>query len=106
VSSDCFSAQVVSYTHNNTATVIVDKEYLLAGDRVLIVDDFLANGAAVRGLMSLVNQAGATLVGCAIAIAKGFQNGGAELRAEGVRVESLAIVESMTDDTLTLRKQK
>ncbi len=106
VSSDCFSAQVVSYTHNNTATVIVDKEYLLAGDRVLIVDDFLANGAAVRGLMSLVNQAGATLVGCAIAIEKGFQNGGAELRAEGVRVESLAIVESMTDDTLTLRKQK
>lgn len=105
VSDNCFSTEVVSYTHNNVATVIVDKEFLCADDRVLIVDDFLANGAAVRGLMSLVKQAGAALVGCAIAIEKGFQKGGAELRAEGVRVESLAIIESMTDDSLTFRKQ-
>ena len=103
VSNNCYSAEVVSYTHNNVSTVIVDKEFLNAGDRVLIVDDFLANGAAIRGLKSLVEQAGATLVGCAIAIEKGFQSGGAELRAEGVRIESLAIVDSMTDDSLTFR---
>ena len=103
VSDSCYSAEVVSFTHNNTATIIVDKEFLTADDRVLIVDDFLANGAAIRGLRSLIEQAGATLVGCAIAIEKGFQSGGAELRAEGVRIESLAIVDSMTDDSLTFR---
>lgn len=103
VSDNCFSAEVVSYTHHNTATIIVEKDFLLPTDRVLIVDDFLANGAAIRGLRSLIEQAGASLVGCAIAIEKGFQQGGAELRADGVRIESLAIIESMTDDSLTFR---
>lgn len=104
VSNELFSAEVVSYTHNNTNTVVVEKEYLTSGDRVLIVDDFLAHGEALRGLISLVNQAGATLVGCAIAIEKGFQGGGDKLRAEGVRVESLAIIESMSEKSLTFRR--
>lgn len=101
VSDNVYSAQVVSFTHNNTATVIVEKDFLSSSDRVLIVDDFLANGEAIRGLRSIIEQAGATLVGCAIAIEKGFQPGGRELREEGVRIESLAIIESMTDDSLT-----
>lgn len=105
VSDNVYSTEVVSFTHNNTATVIVEKDCLSADDRVLIVDDFLANGAAIRGLRDIVNQAGATLVGCAIAIEKGFQSGGRELRAEGVRIESLAVIESMTDDSLTFARQ-
>ena len=70
---------------------------------ILIVDDFLAVGTAIIGLRDIIDQAGATLVGCAIAIEKSFQGGGDALRAEGVRVESLAMVESMTDDSLTFR---
>jgi len=101
---DCYFAEVRSYTHNNVATIVVDKEFLKAEDRILIVDDFLARGAAIQGLRSLIDQAGATLVGCAIAIEKGFQGGGDALRAEGIKVESLAIIESMTDDSLTFRK--
>ncbi len=104
VSDDLYSAEVKSYTHNNVNTVVVEKNLLNENDRVLIVDDFLARGEALRGLISLVNQAGATLCGCAIAIEKGFQPGGKELRAEGIRVESLAIVESMSDNSLTFRK--
>lgn len=106
ISDSCFSAEVRSYTHGNVSTIVVEKSCLDSGDVVLIVDDFLAMGEAVRGLMSLVSQAGAKLAGCAIAIEKGFQPGGAELRAQGVRVESLAIIESMTDDSLTFRKCK
>ena len=71
---------------------------------MLLVDDFLANGKALIGLTDLVRQAGATTVGAAIAIEKGFQGGGDALRAQGVRVESLAIVESMTDDSITFRR--
>ena len=78
---------------------MVEKSCLDSGDVVLIVDDFLAMGEAVRGLMSLVSQAGAKLAGCAIAIEKGFQPGGKELRESGIRLESLAIVESMDADT-------
>lgn len=100
-----YSAEVVSYTHHNVNTIVVEKEYLKSDDRVLIIDDFLAHGEALRGLISLVNQAGATVVGCAIAIEKGFQGGGDALRAEGIRVESLAIVESMSENALTFREQ-
>lgn len=100
-----YSAEVVSYTHHNTNTIVVEKEYLSADDRVLIIDDFLAHGEALRGLIEIVKQSGATLVGCAVAIEKGFQGGGDSLRNEGVRVESLAIVESMTDESLTFRNQ-
>lgn len=100
-SKDVYTAEISSFTHKNVYTAAVAKEYLRAGDRVLIVDDFLAQGNAIRGLMQMISQAGATLVGCAIAIEKKFQGGGDELRAAGIRVESLAMVEHMTDDALT-----
>lgn len=77
---------------------MVEKDFLCADDRVLIVDDFLANGAAIAGLMSIVEQAGATLVGCAVAIEKGFQGGGDALREKGVNVQSLALIDSMDDN--------
>ena len=106
ISSDCYTAEVKSYTHGNVNTVFVEKEYLRAEDRVLIIDDFLAHGEALRGLISLVHQAGATLVGCAAAIEKGYQGGGDGLRAEGYDVKSLAIIEKMSDDgTIVFREQ-
>ena len=82
----------------------MSKEFLGKGDRVLVIDDFLAKGNALNGIMDILNQAGAELVGCAIAIEKGFQGGGDELRAKGIRVDSLAIIESMSDDSLTFRR--
>ena len=103
VADSVYCAKVKSYTHGNENTVIVEKEYLSADDRVLLVDDFLAHGEALRGLISLVNQSGATLIGCVAAIEKGYQGGGDSLRAEGIRVESLAIVESMSEDGVIFR---
>lgn len=100
VSDELYSAPVHSYTHNTDHMVIVSKEYLSASDRVLIVDDFLANGAALECLCALVEQAGATVVGAAIAVEKAFQPGGERLRAKGLRIESLARVRSMSDDGL------
>ena len=99
-----YTSVVHSYTHGTDYTIVVSSEYLTKDDRVLLVDDFLANGKALIGLTDLVRQAGATTVGAAIAIEKGFQGGGDALRAQGVRVESLAIVESMTDDSITFRR--
>lgn len=99
VSDDVYSSEVASFTHGNVNTVIVSKEYLNKGDRVLIIDDFLANGAALNGLIDIIGQAGAELVGAGIVIEKGFQDGGKLLREKGVRVESLAIIESMNDET-------
>lgn len=104
VANDVYSALVHSYTHNKDNNVIVSKCYLNANDVVLIVDDFLANGCALRGLISLVEQAGGKVAGCGIAIEKGFQKGGDDLRKDGFKVESLAIVEEMTDNSLTFRK--
>ena len=98
ISSDCYCAEVYSFTHQVTKVIMVEKEFICADDRVLIVDDFLANGAAINGLMSIVEQAGATLVGCAVAIEKGFQGGGDALREKGVNVQSLALIDSMDDD--------
>lgn len=98
-----YSTLVHSYTHGTDYNVVVSCDYLTADDRVLIVDDFLANGAALRGLCELVKQAGATLCGAATAIEKGFQGGGDALRAEGVRVESLAIIEEMDKDKIIFR---
>lgn len=106
ITSDCYCAEVFSFTHKQTYTIMVEKELLGQDDRVLIVDDFLANGEAIKGLIGLVKQAGATLVGCAVAIEKGFQGGGDALREKGIRVESLAIIDAMGDDgTITFRKQ-
>lgn len=105
VEDDLYSTSVYSYTHNTEYQVVVSKENLLAGERVLLVDDFLANGNAIRGLIDLVNQAGGTVVGCTTAIEKGFQGGGDQLRDEGLKVESLAIVDEMTDQSLKFRAQ-
>ncbi len=99
-----YSSRVESFTRKNVYDAVVSKEYLNNSDKVLIIDDFLAKGNALNGLMDIINQSGASLAGCAIAIEKGFQGGGDELRAKGIRVESLAIIESMTDNSLTFRK--
>ncbi len=98
ISDDVYSVEVASFTHGNTNTVIVSKEYLSEDDRVLIIDDFLANGAALTGLKALVEQAGGTVVGAGILIEKEFQGGGNALRAQGMRIESLARIAEMGDD--------
>ncbi|MBR6851986.1 MAG: xanthine phosphoribosyltransferase [Lachnospiraceae bacterium] len=90
-----YSAKIPSFTHQKVYDVIVSKKYLSPQDRVLIIDDFLANGCAIRGLVQILQEAGAQLCGVGIAIEKGFQDGGRELRSQGIRVESLAIIESM-----------
>lgn len=93
-----FSASVHSYTHNTSYQIHVAREFMPAGERILIIDDFLARGAALDGLMALVAEAGAVVVGAGIAIEKGFQGGGDRLRNAGLRVESLAIVDAMEPD--------
>lgn len=101
ISDNVYSSDVDSYTHKTTNHVVVSKEYLSDTDRILAVDDFLATGAALRGLRDLVNQAGGEFVGAAIAVEKVFQNGGNDLRAEGMRIESLASIAAMDDYTVT-----
>lgn len=103
-SADVYSAKVTSFTHGNTYDATVAKEYLSADDKVLIVDDFLATGEAMYGLISIIQQAGATLVGCSAAVEKGFQGGGDALREKGIRVESLAIIDSMSENGIVFRK--
>ena len=95
VDGTVLSTPVHSFTHNTDYEVVVSRDYLGPGDRVLLVDDFLANGAALRGLIELVKRAGASLAGAAVAIEKCFQGGGEALRASGVRVEALAGIRSM-----------
>ena len=97
ISDDVYSVEVASFTHGNTNTVVVSKEYLNRDDRVLIIDDFLATGAALVGLSDLVKQAGGEVVGAGIAVEKVFQGGGNMLRAKGMRIDSLAKVASMDD---------
>ncbi|MCQ2448068.1 MAG: xanthine phosphoribosyltransferase [Oscillibacter sp.] len=105
VDGSTYTSVVHSYTHNTDYTIVVSSDYLCKGDVVLLVDDFLANGKALIGLCDLVEQAGAKLAGAAVAIEKGFQGGGDTLRAQGVRVESLAIIESMNDVSIAFRPQ-
>ena len=95
IDGDVYCAEVESFTHKCVNRVIVSKRFISEGDRVLIIDDFLANGCALRGLISIVEAAGATVEGIGIAIEKGFQCGGAQLRERGYRLESLAIVDDM-----------
>ena len=104
ISGDVFSVDIKSFTHNNVYTAVVDKNFLNENDKVLIVDDFLAIGNAVFGLMDIISQANASLEGVAIGIEKGFQGGGDKLREMGINLESLAVIESMTDSSLTFRK--
>ena len=104
ISDSVYAAEVASFTYGNKNTVVLSKEYLDAEDRVLIVDDFLATGAALIGLRELCNLAGAEVVGAAIAVEKVFQGGGNMLRAEGMRIESLAKIASMSDDGLEFER--
>jgi len=103
LSDDVLTSKVYSYTHQKTYDIVVSSDYVSKDDTVLIVDDFLAKGNALKGLIEITDKAGAKLAGAAIAIEKGFQGGGDELRRQGIRVESLAIIESMSDDSLTFR---
>ena len=107
IDADTYVAQVESFTHKNTNQVIVSKKFLNSEDHVLIIDDFLANGCALKGLISIVEQAGATVEGLGIVIEKGFQDGGKIIRDMGYPLESLAIVESMDAETgnISFRRQ-
>lgn len=96
IAGDVYRVEVPSFTHGTVSTVIVSKRFLLPGDRLLLIDDFLANGAALEGLIALAGQAGAQIVGAGVAVEKAFQPGGDRLRAKGVRVESLARIKSMS----------
>lgn len=103
IAAAVYKTEVKSYTHGTTYDVIVSKDFLKAGDRVLIIDDFLAEGNALAGLVDLCRQAGAEVAGCGIAIEKAFQPGGARLRDAGVRVESLAMIDSMDSGVIKFR---
>ena len=103
VGDDVYTARVHSFTHGNTYDAVVSKEYLSSNDTVLIVDDFLARGNALVGLVDMVKQSGAKLAGAAIAIEKGFQGGGDELRRRGLRIEALALIEKMENGNIEFR---
>ncbi len=95
IDGEMYVAEVISYTHKNRNQIIVSKKFINADDHVLIIDDFLANGCALEGLISIVQEAGATVSGLGIAIEKGFQVGGASLREKGYDLQSIAIVDAM-----------
>ncbi len=99
IAGEVYTSKVESFTHGRVYDILVSKDFLKPEDRILIIDDFLANGSALMGLIQLVRDAGATLVGAGIAVEKGFQTGGALIRGMGVRVESLAIVDAMSEET-------
>ena len=101
ISKDVYTARVDSFTHGTTCDIIVSKEYLTPSDRVLIIDDFLALGNALVGLREITLASGATLIGAGILIEKSFQTGGKMLREQGMRIESLAKIASMTDTGIT-----
>ncbi len=98
LSDDVYSSTVTSYTHGNTYDIVVEKQFLTSEDSVLLIDDFLANGCALEGMIDICNQAGAKIVGAGIAIEKAFQAGGEIIRNKGIRVESLARVSDMDDE--------
>ncbi len=105
IAGDVYTSKVESFTHGRIYDIIVSKDFLKPEDKILVIDDFLANGAALIGLINLIRDAGATLVGAGIVIEKGFQEGGKLVRGSGVRVESLAIIESMNENTgITFRE--
>ena len=101
ISNDVYTARVDSFTHGTTCDIIVSKEFLSPSDRILIIDDFLALGNALVGLREITLASGATLVGAGILIEKAFQSGGRMLREQGMRIESLARIASMTDTGIT-----
>ena len=99
IDGEVYSTKIESFTHKRVYDVIVSKKFLHPEDHILIIDDFLANGCALEGLIDIVNKAGASVEGVGIAVEKGFQKGGDLIRSKGIRVESLAIGESMDDKT-------
>ena len=99
IAGDVYTSKVESFTHGKVYDIIVAREFLRPEDRVLLIDDFLANGSALQGLIKLVEDAGATLVGAGICVEKAFQPGGDRIRSMGVRVESLARIKSMSEET-------
>lgn len=99
IAGEVYTTKVASFTHGRVYDVIVSKKFLGPEDNVLIIDDFLANGAALDGLIDLIKQSGAKLVGAGIVIEKAFQSGGKRLRKKGIRVESLARIKSMSEET-------
>ena len=107
INSDVYIAEVESFTHKNVNRVIVSKQFLGEDDHLLIIDDFLANGCALQGLMAIAKEAGATVEGIGIVIEKGFQIGGQVIRNLGIQLESLAIIDAMDSETgsITFRKQ-
>ena len=102
IDSDVYVAEVESFTHKCTNRVIVSKKFINKGEKILIIDDFLANGCALQGLIAIVEEAGAEVAGIGIGIEKGFQNGGKKIRDLGYKLESIAIVESMNAQTKTV----
>jgi xanthine phosphoribosyltransferase len=101
---EMYTTKIQSFTHKKTYDVILAKKYLLPEDHVLIIDDFMANGCSVQGLIDIIRKSGAELEGVGIVIEKGFQEGGKEIRESGVDVRSLAIIDSMTDTDITFRE--
>ncbi len=101
-----YQSEIFSYTYKKKVTQILSREWLTAGDRVLIIDDFMANGEAVRGLCDIVSQAGAELVGVGIAIEKGFQGGGDRLRAMGVNYHALAVIQRADENGIVFRGEE
>lgn len=108
IAGDVYKSIVQSYTHETISEIFVSKDFLGPSDRILLVDDFLARGNAILGLIDLIHQSGATLVGCGIVIEKGFQEGGNRLREKGIRLESLAVVDKMDSATgeIIFREEK
>lgn len=105
LSGESYMSKVHSFTHNKDYDIVISKQFLNENDCVLLIDDFLAVGNALNGLIDIVSQAGAKLAGAAIAIEKGFQGGGDALRARGIKVESLALIDSMEEGKITYRAQ-
>lgn len=98
IAGNLYTSRVHSFTHNKFYDIIVSKDFLHSDDKVLIIDDFLANGSALEGLCDILNQAGSEIIGAGIVIEKGYQGGGDMLRANGLRVESLAIIDKMSSE--------
>ena len=104
IDGEVYHSKVESYTHKRVYDVILSKKFLSAEDNVLIIDDFLANGCALQGLIELVEESGASIEGAGIVIEKGMQAGGQIIREKGIHLESLAIIDSMTDTSLTFKE--
>ena len=102
--ADKYSSEVFSFTKNKTYNIMVSKKYISSNDRLLIIDDFLANGKAILGMKEIIDQANATLVGAGIVIEKGFQDGGSIIRGMGIKVESLAIIDSIENGVIHFRE--